>query len=181
MEKNYHSLIKSKHNTFGFWTLTLLCTFTFLLFLDGLSKSLFGFGFNLRNGESSDELHNDVLLFFGLTIFWSIILSAQLKNITIDLVNKTISFQNIFTRKSKVYLFSDFDGYINTAIPHDISFYPYNTIGLVKDKRILRRIDKYYYSNVDELKSGLNEIKDLGEIQFNVWGRVKMMLKFPVL
>ena len=174
-------MLKSKHNTFGFWTLTSICAFIFFLFIDGLFKSLFDIGFNLRNGESLAELHQDVVLFFGLTVFWCLILSAQVKNITIDTNNKAISFQNIFTRKSKVYLFSDFDGFINTAIPHDNLIYPYNTIGLVKGKRIIRRIDKYYYSNIDELKSGLCEIKNLGDIKFNFWERVKMLLKFPVL
>ena len=150
-------MIKSKNNTFAFWSLLSICVLYTGLTVLGALKLLFGFGILLRNGENMNELKSDIFLFLGLACFMVIIFAALVKNIEIDPDAETISFQNRFTRQRRNYSFSEFDGYIETAIPHD-NLKPYNAIGLVKDKRVIRIIDNYYYSNFEELKSGVNEM-----------------------
>ena len=80
-----------------------------------------------------------------------------------------------------MYNFSDFDGYIDTSIRHGRSGSSYATIGFAKGKKILRRIDSYYYSNFNEIKSGLTNCKYLGEIKFGTWKSIKMLLNYDVL
>ena len=118
--------------------------------------------------------------FIGLIIFLSI-LWHNVKNIILNKDNKSISFQNIFTRTIKEYKFSDFDGYINTFVNHDSFGIHYKTIGLVKGKKIIRRIDSYFYSNYDNLREGLTDCNYLGEIKFGWWDSIKMLLNFEVL
>jgi hypothetical protein len=166
-------MIKSKHNTIGFWTLSLITSLLWLFYLLGLSKYFFGFGITFIT-------RSDLSILWIPPLFWCLILSAQVKNITINLSTKTITFQNIFTRKSNIYLFSDFEGYIDTTIPHS-NFYSDKAIGLIKDKKVIRRIESYYCSNYNELRNALQEMENLGNIKFNFFKRVKMFLKYPIL
>ncbi len=174
-------MTKSRHNTFGFWMLTLVCLFPTVLFLLGFSKYFFGVGMLLRKGENVQELRSDLILFAGLSAFFWIGWCSLVKNITVNATAKSISFQNILTRKQRKYLFSDFDGFIDTAIPHDNTGYTYQTIGLVKNKRIVRIIDSFYHSNVAELRSGLSSMPNMGQVNFGFFRRIKMLLKYPVL
>jgi hypothetical protein len=173
------TMIRSKHNTLGFWTILSVCILLTLWFLLGLSKYLFGIGINFRNGKNIEV--RELLLFLGLAFFWWIVLASLVKNITIDGLTKTISFQNLITRNIKVYSFKDFDGYMITGMPHDYTFKQYNTIGLVKNKRILRIIDSYFHSNYDELKLSLNQMDCLGRYKIGFFNGIRMILKYPVL
>ena len=105
----------------------------------------------------------------------------NVKNISIDNDNKIISFQNIFTRTITNYNFTDFDGFIDTFIKHGKGGYSYKAIGLVQGKRVVRRIDSYYYSNFDQLREGLTNCNYLGEVRFGFWDSLKMLLNYEVL
>src|SRR5437867_51058 len=91
------------------------------------------------------------------------------------------TFQNIFTRITKAYNFSDFDGFIDTFVTHDSVGVPYKTIGLVYSKRVLRRIDSYYYSNYKELREGLSDCEYLGEVRLGFLNQIRMLLNLDVL
>ncbi len=82
-------------------------------------------------------------------------------SIVIDQPNKTISFKNIITRKCRIYIFTDFDGYIDTTAYTRYED-AYKVIYLIKNKKAEKIITGFYYSNVDELQSAITSIKYLG-------------------
>ena len=131
--------------------------------------------------RSENEYHIQIgLALFGLLLMFSL-LWFNVKYIRVDTGNKVISFQNIFTRAITTYNFSDFDGYIDTFIKHGKGGYSYKAIGLVQGKRIVRRIDSYYYSNFKELREGVKNLNYLGEVKFGFWDSLKMLLNSEVL
>lgn len=101
------------------------------------------------------------LLFFGF-LFFVLINSFRRYAflIKIDPDNKSISFRNIFTFQTKVYDFSEFDGYFDTLINSKGG--TYTSIYLIKDKKAEKIITGMYYENIYELKAGLDSIKYLG-------------------
>jgi len=127
-------------------------------------------------------------ILIGLTIFlalWCLILFVELsknaKIISVDTVSKTISLTNYFTKKTQTFSYNDFDGQFDTVIKHGRYRRLYDAFGLTKDRFVVYRIDSYYYSNYEELKDGLSEIKGLGYIEFGFVDNIKILLQCPVI
>ena len=174
-------MIKSRHRTFGFWFPTIFSLFFLLLLISAVSQ--YYYGYTIIKMQIRDGREFFFQAFFGSLGFLLIlsILWFNVKNITIDKTNKTISFQNIFTRVTTKYNFSDFDGYIDTFVAHDSMGVKYETVGLVYSKRVLRRIDSYFYSNYKELREALSDCEYLGEVRFGFWNSIRMLLNLEVL
>jgi len=128
------------------------------------------------------------IILVGLTAFiiiWFLALfvesSENAKIISVDTLSKTISLTNYFTKKTQTFYFKDFDGQFDTVVKHGKYRRLYDAFGLTKDKFVVYRIDSYYYSNYEELKDELLEIKGLGYFEFGLVDNVKILLKYPVI
>ena len=80
--------------------------------------------------------------------------------ITIDSENKTIQFKNAITRYTKQYDFDYFDGYLYSFTK--MSGFHNKVLFLVKNKKSWKRINEYYYSNVDEMQIALSSMNYFG-------------------
>ena len=101
------------------------------------------------------------------------------KIILIDTFTKTITFTNLFTRQQTVSSFEDFDGFIDTF--QLARGGTYRVIYLVKDRKFVRKISSFYYSNLDELQNSFVDIKYLGRQNFNIIKSFKILFNMPVL
>jgi hypothetical protein len=74
---------------------------------------------------------------------------------------KTISFKNLFSRRKRTYNFTELDGFIRTRLWHR-QFSENKTLLLIKGGKVVKKIDNFFYSNVDELEKGLKDLPYLG-------------------
>ena len=101
-------------------------------------------------------------------------------NIKIDNDEKTISFQNVITRQTKLYNFNDFDSYFDTY-PVTAKGGSYKVLYLLKDKKAEKIITGFYYQNIDELQDAISYIKYLGfQKDFSIIAR-KALLNRPII
>lgn len=128
------------------------------------------------------------IILVGLAVFiiiWFLVLFIELsenaKIISVDTLSKTISLTNYFTKKVQTFSFKDFDGQFDTVVKHGKYRRLYDVFGLTKDKFVVYRIDSYYYSNYEDIKDGLLEIKGLGYFEFGLVDNIKILLKHPVI
>jgi hypothetical protein len=120
-----------------------------------------------------------IILFACMVILFLTVISAFIKKISINEFDMTISFQNIITRQTKTYYFSDFDGIIDTFLNHRSG--QCRTIGLVKDKKVVRYIDSFWCSNYTELRQSLNNLKCFGTLNFGAWKQMKLLLRLSII
>ena len=139
-------MTKSHYNTFACWLLLTFCIFFISLLLIGISQSS---KFNIEFAVA------------GLCVF-SVIGSFKIKIITIDSKHELIKVRNFLTRHTNLYSFSDLDGFCDMIFNHGRSGVSYKSIGLIKDKNVILKIDGYYYSNIEEIRSSLAKLKYLG-------------------
>ncbi len=141
------------------------------------------FGYSLINFHWDDKVQYYFTI--GIATLGILIAFVSIRfypeNILIDSEANTISFQNVLTGKKEKYNFSDFDGYIDTVIKHGKGRRSYNAIGFVIGKKVVRRIDSYYYSNFDELRIALTNCNYLGEKELKFGARLRMLLNYDVL
>ena len=101
------------------------------------------------------------------------------KIILINTLDNTICFTNLFTRQRTINSFVYFDGYIDMY--QSAKGGTYRVIYLVKDRKYIKKISGFYYSNLDELESYLAPLKYMGRQNFNLIKSLKVLLKIPVL
>ncbi len=111
------------------------------------------------------------ILFLILTIIISLILVMKTRNISVD--NYKISYTNWLTGKVIVYYFKDLDGYITIIKPIGFAYKEHESVLLVKGNKKIGEISHFYYSNYDELKGGLKDLKDLGRVDKNNFQSIK--------
>ena len=85
-----------------------------------------------------------------------------LKSILINTDSNTITIFNFLTRISRTYQFSELDGFIDTVVQHGRGKQSYKAMSIKCRQNTILRIDSYYFSNYDELRSALSGIKYLG-------------------
>jgi len=104
-----------------------------------------------------------------LTIILPLYIIAQMKlnykTIIIDTEVKTISFKIFFIKLTNKYLLEYFDGYIDTKVTDKYGMY--KCFYLVKDGKLRYKISGRFYSNIDELQSGLSSLKYMGFIKYS--------------
>gem|GEM_PF-6155597 len=171
-------MITSRHNTFGCWFFFLV-TFFFLSFLIGEVLNHYNiFKFDLFINMDDRSFYSTLSLFSFFSFLYIAMISAYIKKIDIDTINKTVSFKNIITRQTEKYDFTDFDGIADTYLNHKGL---YKTIGLVKDRKVIHYIDSYWVSNYDDLRESLQGLKCLGTYNFGTWKQLKLILRQPVI
>ena len=99
--------------------------------------------------------------------------------ISINTFAKTITFQNLFTRKRRMYDFNYFDGFID--MNQSSRSGTYRVVYLVKEKRYIEKISSFYYSNLDDLEAALTPMKYLGFNKFSIFKSIKVLFGGQVL
>jgi len=174
-------MMQSRHNTFGFWLFTIGAIFFFLLVVSTISQYYFDtIIIKIELRDTKDLFWQITLALVGLLIMISI-LWCNVKIIIIENYNKTISIKNLFIRTTKVYNFQELDGYIDTIVRHGRGFTSYKSLALIKDKKIIRKIDSFYYSNVHEMQTELKELKYLGFVKLDLIKSIKTIFNYPIL
>jgi hypothetical protein len=172
-------MITSSHNTFGCWLYysmtSLFLSFFFAEILNHYSIAKINY-FTTLNDKGFNIM---ALVVGGASAIFLFSISAFIKKISIDQLSETIGFKNIITRQTKTYNFSDFDGIADTYLTHKSS--SYKTIGLVKDKIVVRYMDSFWISNYEALRQFLNGMKCLGTFDFGTWKQLKLLLRRPVI
>jgi len=85
--------------------------------------------------------------------------------ISIDNENKTIQFKNPITRYTKEYDLDYYDGYLDSFTT--TSNTNYKVLFLIKNKKSIKRIEGYYYKNIDEMQTALSSLNYFG-LQKNI-------------
>ncbi|HWW41414.1 hypothetical protein [Pedobacter sp.] len=161
-------MVKSQFKSFGFWFMIAVVLFGAILFFSAF--------LNTRT-----EQQKQVCLIsgpiFSILFGWQLWRDASV--ILIDKLNKTISFTNLFTRRQSIISFDDLDGFID--VYQAVQAGRIRVIYLVRDKKFVKKLSSYYYSNLDELQEALTPIKYLGLQNFNIIKSVKILFNLRVL
>jgi hypothetical protein len=176
-------MIKSRHNTFGFWLLAGMMLFLTFLAICSVTQFYFHFTIIRIDVHSQRSFNGQVIIdVIGCLIFGSM-LSSRASFIQIHSdggILKTISFKKLFTRRTKVYSFQEFDGYITTQVWHK-QWNENKTLCLIKEGRVVTKIDNFFYSNVDELQEALKEMPYLGFKNMGIVNSWKVLFNKPIL
>lgn len=114
-------------------------------------------------------------------MFLSVWLKTVATIIKIDTNQNTIAFTNFFTKKTKIYSFNDFDGYVQTVVINGKTIVAYKALYLLKNKKVHKKILGSYYSNIEELQEGLKSLAYFGFQRFGIVKSLKILFKQPVL
>ncbi|RYY42225.1 MAG: hypothetical protein EOO06_21455 [Chitinophagaceae bacterium] len=156
-------MIKSRSRTFGFWL--LVCAVGLFLFGIGFVAYQCLFVDPYSPSYKLGAKPSVLIVMYGipLLIFASVLWrKANLITIENEGLFKNIIFKNIITRRTTAYSFNELDGYFTTVIKHNRMFTPYATICLVKQGKIVKKIDSFYYSNYQGIKTALEDLTYLG-------------------
>lgn len=113
----------------------------------------------------------EIILFLILIIIISLILLMKTRNISVD--SDKISYTNWVTGKVIIYYFKNLDGYITIIKPIGYAYQEKESVILAKGNKRIGEISHLYYSNYDELKGGLKNLKDLGRVDNNEFQSIK--------
>ena len=162
-------LVKGKFKTFGYWV-------SLVSVIGGLAIFIYGF----TDGLADTPLAGQIFLYGGISLmvisYGKFLYDANL--ITISPETETITFRNIFTRVSSSYSFDDFDGRI---VSYQMQGGWKKNLFLIKDKRAIRKISGFMYSNQKEIEQTLVKIKDLGSFDHSFLKSWKILFGLPIL
>jgi hypothetical protein len=171
-------IIKSKVLSFGFG----LSLFMLLIALTSILFAVLDLVYHLnRMGILEMPIIGIIWFFFVMFIVIAISLKllwdANILEIDSDL--KTIKFTNRITWFSSVYNLNYFDCSIIVFEPikggYARNYY------LLKDRKVIKRIDGLIYSNQSELEIALSEIKSMGEKKYSYLNSAKILFGLPIL
>src|SRR5690606_2239973 len=166
-------MTKSQFNTFGFWLMLIMTLFMTILLVSAFSQTFLDFQIiKMHMPTTKAKLFQFILPILGIILFGSQ-LWRDANIILIDTFAKTITFQNLYTRKSRLYDFNYFDGFIDMNQRSKSG--TYRVIYLVKEKRYIEKISSFYYSNLDDLQSALTPIKYLGFKRYSIFKSIKVL------
>lgn len=163
-------IIKGQFKTFGFW-LSLISV------VGGLSTLIYCLVYGLGETPVAGQIALYVSLIFLISIYGKLLYDANL--ITIDAADQTITFKNLFTRHYSSYKFSDFDGKLVWYEPikggYAKNFY------FIQNKKAVKKISGFIYSNQEELEETLADIKDFGTTKYTYLKSWKVFFGFPII
>ena len=163
-------IIKGQFKTFGFW-LALVSV------IGGLSILIYWLAYGVGDIPLAGKIVFFCVCILLITIYGKLLYDAN--QITIDTEAKTISFVNLFTRHHSQYIFSDFDGKLVWFEPMK-GFYPKNYY-LIKNKKAVKKISSFIYSNQEELEEALKDIHDFGVTNYSYLKSWKVFFGFPII
>ena len=172
-------MIKSQFKTFGFWVMLIMTVFMTFLLISAFSQTFLDFKIiKMSMPTAKAKFFQFVLPSLGVLVFGSQ-LWRDAKIIMVDTFAKTITFQNLITRKTQLYDFNYFDGFID--VTQSSKSGTYRVVYLVKEKRYINKISSFYYSNLNELQAALTPIKYLGFKKYSIFKSIKVLFNGEVL
>ncbi len=160
-------IIKSRVNTFGFWVSTIST-------IGGLCVICFINNFDFPTSGKTVLLAMSLLI---VILYGKILWNAN--KLIVDTELKTIKFKNRFTQISSSFLFDSFDGYFIYNEPSKTG--QIKNLFLIKNKKIIKKISSFIYSNHSEIEKSLFPIKPLGVIEFSYWKSFKIFLRLQII
>lgn len=152
-------MVVSRKRSFVFWFPIVIGILSAFFIISAVLQYRFDYSlFNFHWDDKAQYYFTIGIATLGILMVF-VSLRFNVAKICIDSETNFISFQNGLTRKIEKYNFSDFDGFIDTIIKHGKAHRSYNAIGFVNGKKVVRRIDSYYYSNFDELRTALANLQ----------------------
>ncbi len=176
-------MIQSEHKTFGFWFGIAAIAASIFFIICCMTQYYYNFRILNMDIPNQKAFYGFIILFLFNLLFWGTVLSLRASSITIHCEypnSKAISFKNLFTRQSKTYLFDEFNGYIATRLWHK-QFNQNKTLCLIKDGKVFKKIDNFFYSNVDDLEKGFDDLKYLGFINMGIVNSWKVLCNKPII
>lgn len=162
--------IKGKFKTFGYWL-------SVLSVIGGISALIYFFVL----GADTTPLAGKIALLVALTVllgsYGRLLFDSNL--LVIDTDNQTIAFTNQITRKRDIYGFDYFDGRIVCLEPIKGGYA--RNLYLVKEKRAVKKIADFMYSNHSEIEEALKPIQDLGTFNYSYTKTWRVSLGLPIL
>jgi len=172
-------MVKSKFSVSGFWFLTIMTAYSVFNLLSVLLEFFFDVTFlkplTLTNGQS-DNLLFQIISFSVLSVLFVPIIYFNAVAITIDNFNKIILFKNIFTKKERLYSFTELDGFVDTYYKDGFQA-KFDIIYLVKNEKRVEKISGYYYSNYFDLKKGVDTLTYIGFREFYLFKNLKILFR----
>jgi hypothetical protein len=146
-----------------YWTLILLSFLTAFITYAIIAVHFFKSDF-FKSALTKGQSVVFIIIFCLITLLLIKVLMVSPMSIKVDASKQEIIFSHIFLKTKSIYLFSDFDYYIETI--EDSPQGSFKAIYLVKNKKLKYAIRGFYYSNIDELQAALTGIQDLGFRKF---------------
>jgi hypothetical protein len=115
-----------------------------------------------------------VLICFILWFFRVLLVLRFITVVSVDNFNDTFSFKNILTRKVKVILKKDLDGYFDVI--KRSSGGSTKEILLMKNRKVVGIFSDEYYSNYNELAGCMSDANYLGRLDYNFQDKLRMFL-----
>lgn len=162
-------IIKGKFRSFGFW-------FSLSSVFFGICILFYCFIFGLGNISLEGQIFFYGVLIILICVYCKLLYDANL--ITIDTEVKKIIFENKFTRIRSTNKFSDFDGKL---IVYKLQRGYTKNYYIIKNKKVVKKISGFIYSNQKELGDALSDIKDLGAIKYSYLISWKVFFGYPIL
>lgn len=163
-------VIKGKFRTFGYWL-------TVLALLGGVSAFFYILVFGFDNTPLAGIIFFFVVLTILLGGFRRLLFDSNF--LVIDTENESITFTNQLTRKRSYFHFDYFDGKLICLEPMKGGYA--RNLYLVKDKKAVKKITDFMYSNHEQIENALQPIKDLGTFKYSYVKTWKISLGLPIL
>jgi hypothetical protein len=162
--------IKGKFKTFGYWL-------SVLSFVGGISTGMYFLIIGFNNTPLAGKIFFFVVLTILVGAYGRLLYDSNL--LKIDTANSTIAFTNQLTRKHNFYHFEYFDGKIVCFEPIKAGYA--RNLYLVKEKRAVKKITDFTYSNYTEIEEALKPIQNLGTFNYSYLKSWKISLGLPIL
>lgn len=163
-------IIKGLFKTFGFWL-------SLVSIIGGLSVLIYCLVFGVGNTPIAAQIFLYSVLIILLAFYGKLLYDANL--VTVDTESKTIKFVNVFTRHYSLYSFRDFDGKLFWYEPIKGGYI--RNCYFIQDKKAVKKISSFIYSNQRELEEALADIKDLGTTRYSYLKSWKVFFGFQSL
>ncbi|NNV56087.1 hypothetical protein [Limnovirga soli] len=163
-------IIRGQFKTFGF-------RFSLIAVIGGLISLIYFILFGVGNTPIAAQFFLYFVLILLLSIYGKLLYDANL--ISINTKDKTVTFVNIFTRNSSKYNYSDFDGKLVWYEPirggYVRNFY------FIQNKKAVKKISGFIYSNQNDLEEELIDIKDFGTTKYSYLKSWKVFFSIPII
>lgn len=163
-------IVKGQFKTFGFW-------FSLIGVIGGGITIIYFIFFGVGNTPIAGQFFLYFILILVLSLYSKRLYDANI--ITIDIKNKKIKFVNIFTRHKSFYNYSDFDGKLVWYEPIKGGYV--RNYYFIQNKKAVKKISGFIYSNQKELEEALIDIKDFGTTKYSYLKSWKVFFSFPII
>jgi len=114
-----------------------------------------------------------ITVVFSLMFFRFLTILKFTDVVSVDSQNKTVTLKNILTRREKIFLAKDFDGYYDAI---KISSYgSHKELLLIKNDKVISIISSQYSSNYQELLKSIVDITFLGTLVYSFQDKIRML------